>query len=352
MFKSTSEKASQAVFSFLGVPPDAIARAALQANKNFQFRWGNGANRSIPHDYVIHSIDHIYRGDSATVKLNLMDNRLHMMANSAFSSYPHKSFSDIVTDVAGSYSHLPPAVVEPSKYVTNLIQTGSHHWAFLSALYREGANSVSSGASDYRLYFRGGNELHFHPPDYKQAPYRTINLGAELPPQVMMRLAPWKPVLGGSQGYKASTFLRDEVRPYSSAASQGAASSKVTGSAEATPVKSTGVGAFPGRYLRSVQHSAALVDRDASCGAQCATSVGDSLELTVNGDPGAEPGSLVSLVYNDRLTGAPTMANGPWYVADVHQFIQGNTYGTTKLKVTRTAGTSGGSGSKTSRGVV
>src|ERR1700741_4851297 len=187
MFKSTSEKASQAVFSFLGVPPDAIARAALQANKNFQFRWGNGANRSIPHDYVIHSIDHIYRGDSATVKLNLMDNRLHMMANSAFSSYPHKSFSDIVSQVAGSYSHLPPAVVEPAKFVTNLIQTGSHHWAFLSAFYREGANAVSNGASDYRLFFKGGNELHFHPPDYKQAPYRTINLfGAELTPQVAM----------------------------------------------------------------------------------------------------------------------------------------------------------------------
>src|ERR1700745_4098396 len=165
-FKSISEKASQVVFSFLGVPMDAISKAALQANKNFQFRWGNGDNRSIPHDYVIHSIDHTYQGDSATVKLNLMDNRLHLMSNSAFSSYPHKFFSDIVTAGTGTYSHLPAAVVKPAKFVTNLIQTGSHHWAFLSALHREGATALADGSSDYRLFFKGGNEPHFHPPEY------------------------------------------------------------------------------------------------------------------------------------------------------------------------------------------
>src|SRR5215471_551989 len=130
IFKTISEKASQGIFTFLGVPSDAFSNASLQANKNFQFRWGNGENRSIPHDYVIHSIDQRYQGDSALVRLNLMDNRLHMMANSAFSSYPHQPFSDIVKNVAGTYSHLPPAVVQPSKLVTNLTQTGSHHWAF------------------------------------------------------------------------------------------------------------------------------------------------------------------------------------------------------------------------------
>src|ERR1700746_2301945 len=81
MHKGITEKASQAVFHFLGVPTDAIAKTSLAANKNFQFRWGNGSNRSIPHDYVIHSIDHTYLGDTAMVRLNLMDNRLHLMAN-------------------------------------------------------------------------------------------------------------------------------------------------------------------------------------------------------------------------------------------------------------------------------
>jgi hypothetical protein len=159
MHKSITEKASQAVFSFLGVPMDAIAKAALTANKNFQFRWGNGENRSIPHDYVIHSIDHLYHGDTAMVKLHLMDNRLHMMANSAFSSYPHKAFSDIVKDVAATYSHLPPAVVAPAKFVTNLIQTGVHHWAFLSALHREGANATADGSGNAVLHFSDGSSV-------------------------------------------------------------------------------------------------------------------------------------------------------------------------------------------------
>lgn len=347
MHKSITEKAAQAVFSFLGVPMDAIAKAALQANKNFQFRWGNGQNRSIPHDYVIHSIDHLYHGDTAMVRLNLMDNRLHLMANSAFSSYPHKSFSDIVTDVAKSYSHLPPAVVAPAKFVTNLIQTGSHHWAFLSALYREGANSSSDGSSDYRLYFKGGNELHFHPPDYKQAPYRTINLfSASLSPQVMMRLAPWKAILGGSTGFKASSFLRDEVRPYSSAATEPASSG-------VTPVKSNGVGAFLGKYFRSTQHTSALIERDADVGASDASVAGNSLELTLEGDPGLEPGMLVSLVYKDRRSGAPTTAEGKWLVEEVYHHIVGTVHGTTKIKVIRTAGTSSSGGrTKTSSGVV
>jgi hypothetical protein len=348
MHKSITEKASQAVFHFLGVPMDAIAKAALTANKNFQFRWGNGQNRSIPHDYVIHSIDHVYRGDSALVRLNLMDNRLHLMANSAFSSYPHQSFSDIVKSVAASYSHLPPAVVAADKFVTNLIQTGCHHWAFLSALHREGATSTADGSSDYRLFFKGGNELHFHPPDYKQSPYRTINLfSSSLAPQVLMRLAPWKSILGGSTGYKASSFLRDEVRPYSSAATDPASSG-------VSPVKSTGVGAFLGKYFRSVQHSSALVERDAECGASDAAVAGNSLELTLEGDPGLEPGVLVSLVYRDPKSGAPTTAQGTWLVEEVYHHIVGSVHGTTKIKVIRTAGTgAGGSGTtKTSSGTV
>ena len=348
MFKSITDKASQAVFHFLGVPADAIAKASLAANKNFQFSWGNGANRSIPHNYVIHSIDHLYHGDSAVVRLNLMDNRLHLMANAAFSSYPHQSFSDIVKSISSTYSHLPPAVVAPTKLVTNLIQTGCHHWAFLSALYREGCTALADGASDYRLFFKGGNELHFHPPDYKQSPYRTIDLfSASLPPSVLMRLAPWKSILGGSVGFKASSFLRDEVRPYSSAAADPASSG-------VTPVKSTGVGAFLGRYLHSIQHTATLVERDAEVGASDAAVAGNSLELTLEGDPGLEPGCIVSLVYKDPKTGKPMTAQGTWLVEVVYHHIVGATYGTTKIKVIRTAGTapSGGGTTKTSSGTV
>jgi hypothetical protein len=348
MFKSITEKASQAVFHFLGVPADAIAKAALKANKNLQFSWANGANRSIPHDYVIHSMDHLYSGDNALVRLNLIDNRVHMMANSAFSSYPHQSFSDIVKTVAGTYSHLPPAVVTPAKFVTNLVQTGSHHWAFLSALYREGANALSDGSSDYRLFFKGGNELHFHPPDYKQSPYRTINLfSASLAPSVLMRLAPWKSILGGSVGFKASTFLRDEVRPYTSSSSD-------PGSSGITPVKSNGVGAFLGKYLRSGQHTSALVERDAEVGASDATVAGNSLEVTLEGDPGLEPGAIVSILYKDPKTGQPATAQGTWLVEEVYHHIVGAVYGTSKIKVIRTAGTASGGGgtTKTASGTV
>jgi hypothetical protein len=159
-----------------------------------------------------------------------------------------------------------------------------------------------------------------------------------------MRLAPWKSILGGSQGYKASTFLRDEVRPFSAQSSEKTAFSGETGlgnrPAEVTPVKSSGVGAFLGKYYRSAHHTAALVERDADTGAQSATIAGDSLEVTIEGDPGLEPGQLVSLAFKDRLAGEPTTADGLWLVEDVYHHIPGDTQGTTKLKVTRTAGTS------------
>jgi hypothetical protein len=217
MRKSISEKASQAVFTFLGVPMDLVAKSSLRANKNLEFGWGNPPNMSIPHNYVIHGIDQSYEGDTSIVRLNLIDNRVHLQADSAFSAYPHKSFSEIVKDVAGTYKNLPPAVVAEAKHLTNLTQTGSNHWVFLSALQREGANSKGDSSTDYRLFFKGGNELHFHAPDYKQAPYKTINLfTSTVAPDSRIRFSPWKSILGGSQGYKASTFLRDEVRPYSS----------------------------------------------------------------------------------------------------------------------------------------
>jgi hypothetical protein len=136
----------------------------LRANKNFEFRWGNPPNMSIPHNYVIHGIDQSYECDTSIVRLNLIDNRVHLQANSAFSAYPHKSFSEIVKDVAGTYKNLPPAVVAEVKHLTDLTQTGSNHWAFLSALQREEPIPKVTAQPITGSYLRAATSCIFIPP--------------------------------------------------------------------------------------------------------------------------------------------------------------------------------------------
>jgi hypothetical protein len=346
MVKSISEKASQAVFSFYGVTNDDLMKEAIQANKNFTFRWGNGGNLSIPHNYVIHSADQKYLGDGVHLKLNLIDNRVHMMGNSAFCSYPNMPFHDIVAKIASNFPHLPPAITEPTKFLTNVCQTGNHYWAFLSALQREGCKATKDGSSDYRLYFKGGDELHFHPPDYKQEPYRTFNLfGAEVAPEVNERIAPWKPILGGADGFKTSQFLRDEVRPVSNKSSDPL-------SLGVTAKPSNGIGAFGGKFFRSIQGSSDLVERDADVGAANSSSVANSLEFSLLGDPGMEPGQIIKLNLKDWKTSSSANADGNWLVEEVHHRIDGSgACGSTKIRVSRTAQAPTKGGSRSSSGV-
>jgi hypothetical protein len=348
MRKSITDTADLATLTFLGMDQESIAKAALQANQNLTFTWANGSNTSIPHNYVIHAVDIQYIGDRAWTKINLVDNRVNLMSNSAFTGYPNMSFSQIVSQVASSYSNLAAPVVVADKFLTNVLQTGATHWSFLSALKREGTRAASTGASDYRLYFRGGNELHFHPPDYSQSPYRSITLfGGSTPSQVNLRLAPWKPIIGGSPGYKVSTFLRDEVRPFTASSNQSTAfqGEPSLGNLETpqAPVASNAVGAFLGRFFRSAHSLSTLIDRDAELGAEEAFGDGSFLELTLEGDPGMEPGSIISLKYLDRYSGQPMEANGNWLVEEVYHEILGNVKGKTKIKVSRMANNSIGS---------
>ncbi len=339
MKKSITDEPSRAVCTFHGISQEQIAKAALAINQNLQFRWGTGSNVSIPHNYVIHNIDLKYVGDRSLIKLHLMDCRLHMMSNSAFSAYPHKSFSDIVSAVGSSYNKLPAPVVKQDKYMKDVLQTGSHHWAFLSALKKEGCKSTSNGDSDYRLYFRGGDELHFHPPDYKQAPYRSIMVqDGTTALDLNMRLAPWKPIVKGSVGSRTTNFFRDSSTPYTSSSSQSA------GSGGAKPIKSTAVGAFPGKYSHSYHDNQQLIDKDSSVSAEQATYDGDSMEFTVLGDAGMEHGCTVQIVNPG------TKSHGLWLVESVYHHIEigegTGTQGKTKIRVSRTSGSAptGGSG--------
>ena len=343
MHKSVDDSADVGTLVFYGMTQEDISKAALSANKNLQFRWGNGTNMSIPHEYVVHAVDVKYHGDASTVTLHLIDNRVHMMANSGFTAFPHKSFSEIVSAVAKSFSHLPAAVVQADKYVTEVLQTGCSHWAFLTALKREGAQAASTLASDFNLYFKGGNELHFHPPDYTQSAYRHIDLfGGALTSELNMRNAPWKPLLAGSTAYKASAFLPNESKPYtktakSSTAFQGEPSlgNRVTATVAKT---SSLVGAFAGKFFRSMHNASTLVERDANIGTKQAFANGDSMEFTTEGDPAAEPGSIVSLGYKDRYTGQPLEPNANWFIKEVYHDLSGDVAGLTKMVVARVAG--------------
>lgn len=344
MMKSIGDEADRAVWQFWGLSQEAIAKAALSVNQMLSFQWANGDNQSIPHSYVIHSIDVKYLQQQALCTLHLMDCRLHMMANSAFSSFPHQSFSQIVSSIASSYSQLPAAIVRADKYIADVLQTGSHHWGFLSALKKEGCKAQDNGDSDYRLFFRGGNELHFHPPDYTQSPYKTVYvLAGSTVPEVNLRLAPWKPIIRGSIGYTSGQFLRDSNTPYKKDSSQssGAFSGEIslgTKTGAAQPLASSMVGSFLGKFFHTHTPTQQLIDQSSTVGAEQALYDSDSMEFTTIGDPGVEPGNLVKVVYTDT-SGTPLEADGLWLVEQVyHNIVNGEGMnGKTKLKLSRTA---------------
>jgi hypothetical protein len=330
--KSITDHPDRAILHFIGISPEAIAKAALAAQKNLQFRWGHGPNVSIPHSYVIHTVDLQYLGQKAMARLHLIDSRVHLMANSAFSSYPHQSFSQIVQSIAKSYSGLLAPVVRADKYIADILQTGANHWAFLSALKREGCKANDNGDSDYRLYFRGGNELHFHPPDYTQAPYRTITIGKTIAPEVNLRRPPWKVILGGSVGYTAGNFSRDGAQPMSARADETAPKAKEG----ATPIPSNFTGAFLGKFFHAHHDTKPLLEKTAQIGAADALHASDSMEITLEGDPGMEPGCLVRLNYKDPATSQPMDADGLWLVEHVFHEIYQSSLGRTKIKLSRT----------------
>lgn len=335
LLKSMNEDVSRGILTFVGVSPEMISKAALQASQNLKFKWGTGNNLSIPHEYVIHSIDVKYMGQMAVCALHLMDCRLHLMANSGFSAFPHQSFSQIVSSITQGYNKLPAAVVKADKYIQDVLHTGSNHWAFLSALKREGTKSQDKGECDYRLFWKGGNELHFHPPDYKQAAYRTITVFASsLAPEVNLRLNPWKAIVKGKDNYQTGQFLRDSGRPFSTQASQ-------EGVGGATALHSNTKGAFPGKFFHSHHDVQEGLEKDAAVGAEYAVTGDGSLELTMGGDPGIEPGHLVNILFKDKASGEATQADGIWLVEHVYHHIHGDANGQTRIRVSRTSGTGG-----------
>jgi hypothetical protein len=332
--KSITDHADRAILHFIGMAPEVIAQAALAVNANLTFRWGSGPNVSIPHSYVIHTVDLQYIQNQAMARIHLIDSRVHLMANSAFSSFPHHSFSQIVSAIAKSYAALPAAIVRADKYIADVLHTGAHHWAFLSALKREGCVAADNGDSDYRLYFRGGNELHFHPPDYSQAPYRTIVVGATVAPGMNMRMASWKPILGGSVGFRASNFSKDAAIPLSAASTETSPHPKLTEGAK--PISSNFMGAFLGRFFHTHHDTKPHLEQDAAVGASSAVYSANSMEITLEGDPGMEPGCLVRIVYKDPSTSQPMTADGLWLVEHVFHEIHLSAMGRTKLKLSRT----------------
>jgi len=335
--KSITDHPDRAILHFIDLAPEAIAKAALAASKNLTFRWGNGPNQSIPHSYVIHAVDLLYQGAKAMARVHLIDSRVHLMANSAFSSFPHQSFSQIVSSIIGSYSNLPAAVVRADKYIADVLHTGASHWAFLSALKREGCKASDNGDSDYRLFFRGGNELHFHPPDYTQAPYRTLAINQNtIVPEVNLRRPPWKSIVGGSVGYSTGNFSRDGAQPLSAKANETSAQSKKG----ATPLTSSITGAFLGKFFYAHHPTKPLIEKTAQVGAADALHANDSLELTLEGDPGLEPGCLIRINHKNPATGAPMDSDGLWLVEHVFQDIFQTALGRAKIKLSRTQSTS------------
>jgi hypothetical protein len=147
-------------------------------------------------------------------------------------------------------------------------------------------------------------------------------------------MAAWKPILGGSVGYKAGNFSKDAAIPLNGSANE---TSKIPKTDGAKPTPSNYIGAFLGKFFHSHHDTAQHLEKDADVGASDAVSNTNSMELTLEGDPGIEPGSLVKLSYKDPSTSQPMEADGLWLVEYVFHELHVTSRGRTKLKLSRTS---------------
>lgn len=335
LYKSMDTSVSIGIFTFVDLSVDLFLAETMKYGDKFEFRWGLDDKKcSHWHSYVIINSDIVKSGEGAMLTITVCDNSFHLKCNSAFSSYPNVSKSDLVTSIINSYKPmLPDAVVKKSNDSFTYLQTGENDWDFL---LRNLNNSISNDDyGDYRLFWKDGNELHFHPPDYTQAPYRNISISnSSSCMRYKLRISMFKRSLYGGELSKVTGCLRDEIEFHTSDQKRTDYESKNSLSnrdIEDLSKKANRFGAFHGKYQFSETNTEQFIDNVAKNQLSKAYSRTYELEINIEGDPLMEPGSLIQVVdAKDQY-----IDEGLWLVEEVFHVVNKGQSHLTTAKLSR-----------------
>lgn len=339
LYKSMDSSASIGVLTFVDLDTDVVLAEVMKYGDRLEFRWGLDEKRcSHLHTYVVINADVVKTGEGSITTLTICDQSFHLRCNSAFSSYSNATKSSLVKQVVQTYQTFPPAIVSDSNDTAfTYVQAGENDWDFLLRNTVHSITADSAQYGDYRLFWKYGNELHFHPPDYSQFPYRKISISNNSScMKYKMRVSMFKRSLQGGELSRVTGFLRDEVIPYTVDRTrfdmQGGGTVTLSNRDKMDmSYNSNRTGGFHGLYQFSERDRELFLDNVAKNQLCKAYSNTYELELYLEGDPMMEPGSLVQVTsWRDNY-----MDEGLWLVESVFHTIQKGQSHTTTVKMSR-----------------
>jgi hypothetical protein len=337
LYKAMNSSLSLGTLTFSDTNVELFLGLGLKEGDEFSFRWGYDEKKSSHwHTYAVLNADLDVEGELGTLSLTIVDYSIHYRANSAHSAFVEETQDKLVQSIATGYKSFLPPVTVPSMGKSTYYQTGETDWDFL---VKNTAGAVTQGTKvgDYRLFWKTGNELHFHPPDYGQEPYRTVQImGGSSTAKAKLRVSPFKRALKGGELFRETGFLRDTIAPFSFDAKRALIEGKRTISTRDlrdVSAVSQREGAFHGQYRFNESADGALVEESSTDNLFKAYSDTYELEIYVEGDPRMEPGSLIyvsSVRYNK-----PVIIEGLWLIESVYHRVEGGQMSQTTARLSR-----------------
>lgn len=316
-----------------------VGGTLLQKGAKFSFKWGPTDRAATPwQNYIVYDVECVYnpRG-GATVFVYICDNRVRLLLDSAFHTYRGTPFSGVVEEIAKSYN-LPDPVIEPTLISKDWYQCGEKDWTFMNW---ETPRQVSSGKQigDYRLFFKHGNELHFHPPDFEQDAYRTINIhGSTILDKFRIKGKPFESAIGGGEAVTIHGYNYDKLETLQS--TQGRdniedQSITALASKEFRRLTQTGRNprTFTGAYKVEASENEEEIEAIAKASFQKRFNQSYWAETRIQSDPKIQPGVLVYV--STAIDGKPLMGEGLWLVETVHHEIPKSQEGITRILLSR-----------------
>lgn len=302
---------------------EEIAGDWLSGENVLEVRWGMGDDAVSPwYSFIIFNADlQYFPSGGSVVHFHLMDHGIRMENDSRFKAFSGVPFSKVVSGIAKLYK-LPEAVVEETAIEDTYIQAGDSDWEFLSR-YLPGQAKKKDNSGGYRLFFRNGNEIHFHAPDYAQKAYRSFNImSGAVGCSFTMRTNPFKRAKAGGEGVSVVGYDRDTLEFFESSFDTSKVTGKFTGRQD---LKLVGEAKTTGAKSGNIFHG--LVgkskgEKQASGLFYSAFLDGHKAELKWVDDPLLAPGHLVYI--NAKVGEKSLTGEGLWLVDRVRRKISHN----------------------------
>jgi len=170
-------KQSNAYFRFVDPTYSELESMFIDGLSSISFRYGYASGRLTQFkNFIISYYDVTYTAGGVIIDVWACDKgtlgRTHIST-----SYGNLSVSDTVKEIVNQNSGVwKLGSLEPTKGSFGSLQNNISDIDFLQQECLSKAISLETGRSDYRLYFRNGDELNFRTPDYGRGIYKTYRV--------------------------------------------------------------------------------------------------------------------------------------------------------------------------------